>query len=413
MKRFPLYVALLMVGLLLGGASGCSSDPNVEGAKLDLRNKDYDRALENLEEAIARNPQNAEAYQLKGQVLLEQLSSINDAQAYQAKAQEMVSAFNQAAEIDPAMQETNNQYLRQAYVNVFNSGIQAFNRGRENPNAYADAATYFGVATEIMPDSAAGYVNQAFAYMNSGRQAEAVAPFERALALGDVDPQTYIYLSDLYRMQASELEEGTEKQELQMKMVNILEEARSAYPENADVQAQLLNAYIMADMEDRALQTYREAVEREPGNKLYQYNYGSLLLEAERYEEAIEHLRRAVELDPEYSNAYYNLGASYINMAVDESEEINALDDSLRANRSSLNQQQIREIETQIEQKTEQRQELFSEAIQPLERAKELTEAAGESASEICRALFSAYVQTGAQDKAESIAECAGYEDLN
>ena len=30
---------------------------------------------------------------------------------------------------------------------------------------------------------------------------------------------------------------------------------------------------------------------------------------------------------------------------------------------------------------------------------------------EICRALFQAYVQTGQQEKAFSIAECAGYTD--
>ena len=73
MKRFPLLLVLLLGGFLIMGANGCSSDPNVEGAKLDLRNKDYDRALENIDKALQNDPQNAEAYYLKGQVLQEML----------------------------------------------------------------------------------------------------------------------------------------------------------------------------------------------------------------------------------------------------------------------------------------------------------------------------------------------------
>ncbi|NBW94064.1 MAG: hypothetical protein EBR20_06845, partial [Bacteroidetes bacterium] len=71
MNRFPLFLSLIFAAFLIAGADGCSSDPNVEGAKLDLRNQDYDRALGNLETALENNPQNAEAYELKGRVLSE------------------------------------------------------------------------------------------------------------------------------------------------------------------------------------------------------------------------------------------------------------------------------------------------------------------------------------------------------
>ena len=78
MKRFPLLLALLFGGFLLIAADGCSSDPNVEGAKLDLKNKDYDRAMENIGKALESNPENAEALELKGQILQEQAFAVQD-----------------------------------------------------------------------------------------------------------------------------------------------------------------------------------------------------------------------------------------------------------------------------------------------------------------------------------------------
>ena len=150
----------------------------------------------------------------------------------------------------------------------------------------------------------------------------------------------------------------------------------------------------------------------DPDNKLYRYNYGSLLLQAEDFGKAIENLTRAVELDPEYGNAFYNLGAAYVNQAVEFSEEINTIDDELRSNRDNMSAADISAREARMEELAEIRRVSFSEAIGPLERAKELTEAKGEDLTAICMALFSAYVQTDQEDMAKSVQSCAGYEDM-
>ena len=100
MKRIAIFLVCL-VGSYLWMGAGCSSDPNVEGAKLDLRNKDYDRALENLAEALGRNPDNAEAYELKGRVLQQQASETTDSEQYQEAIQEMIEAYDRALTIRP------------------------------------------------------------------------------------------------------------------------------------------------------------------------------------------------------------------------------------------------------------------------------------------------------------------------
>ncbi len=392
--------ALLVAGLvlMLAGAGGCSGDPNIEGAKLDLRNKDYARALENVEKALQRDPQNAEAYELKGRIILDLLSNQQDLdpEARQDTVRAMVAAFQKAVELDPKLQESVLNQLRFAYIREFQNGVNAFNRGREDSTYYLHAAIYFGNATIIQPDSAGAYVNQAFSLMNARRHAEAIAPLEAAIARGETSKDTYLILADLYRLQQQP-----------EKALEVLEQARERYPDDPDVQSQLLNAYVQAGKVTEAMDIYKEAVEKEPDNKLYRYNYGSLLLEAGRYDEAIEHLTKATELDPEYANAFYNLGAAYINKAVDVNDQAVALDDSLRTHRSELSQEQIQQLEEAVARLIEERRQLFAQAIPPLERARELLEARGENIQPICRALFQAYVQTDQTEKAREVEACA------
>ena len=74
----------------------------------------------------------------------------------------------------------------------------------------------------------------------------------------------------------------------------------------------LSNAYIAADKLDVAKDAFKEGVAKEPENKFYRYNYGSLLLNAQEYEAAAAQLEKAFEIDPDYENAIYNLAVTYV-----------------------------------------------------------------------------------------------------
>lgn len=391
---------LLLVAVLVGGADGCSSDPNVEGAKLDLRNKDYDRALQNVNTALEKNPDNAQALDLKGQILQEQAFATQDKDEHTRMLNEMIQAYQRVLELDPGLAEDVNQRLRLAYYNEFQRGVQAFNRGRETDSEYSVAAEYFGNAALIQPDSADAFLNEGYALYNAGNVAEAADRIERSIEMGESAADTYSFLSSLY---LSNDRAGD--------AVTLLEQARQKFPENVDIQAQLLNAYNAAGQADRAMQIYSESVAKEPNNKLFRYNFGSLLLNAERYDEAIEQLTVATTLDPEYADAFYNLGASYVNKAYSVNERMGEMDDALRTERANLSQDQITAREKELDQLGEERRSLYEQAITPLERARQLMESAGEDEAEVdrvCNALFGAYVQTGQDDKAKEAAACAG-----
>ena len=401
-KRIPLLLALLVCGFLFMGADGCASDPNVEGAKLDLKSKEYDRALENVEIALQKNPDNTEALELKGRILQEKAFTIDDPNEHANLISQMMEAFERAAILDPELDQTIENTLRIAYINEFQRGVQAFNRGRTNELEFNTAVIYFQAASVIMPDSAGPYVNQGFALMNAGRDAEAIVPFERAITHGENAADTYTFLSNLYLVNNRAAD-----------AVTLLKTARDLYPQDADMQAQLLNAYQLSGQIDLAMEEYGAAVAEDPNNKIYRYNYGSLLLDANQFDDAIEQLQVAVDLDNQYANAQYNLGAAYVNKAVTINDQINAIDDDLRANRDSYSDAEKNARQDEMDRLADDRRALFQQAIAPLEQARTLFEANGEDAMAICQVLFQRYVQTNQRDRAESIQACAGYDDMN
>lgn len=495
MKRFSFVCALIISGILLAGANGCSSDPNVEGAKLDLRNQDYDRALENVDTALENNPENADALELRGRILQEKAAQTADLDEHSRLIREMLESYERAVEVNPDMESIIEQRLRLAWVEEFQNGIEAFNQGQSDQSAYLRAAKHFENTVLIEPDSTGGYINQAYALINADRESEAIAPLEEAIARGDNSPEIYIRTASLYGATGQHDE-----------AVRVLREAREANPADMDIQAQLLNAYVMADRLDEAMTDYENLVVQDPSNKYYRYNYGSLLLEAESYDEAIEHLREAVRIDPHYPAAQFNLGAAFINRAVDLRDVINEMDDELRAQRPSLSREEITQRENAIDALVDEQHSYFEQAIEPLERALDLSSGArfevtgdpgtrftgsvsgtsaragddvarsvdglvpaefyvgggnvsgtftregeegelqarlvvgfeevasattgpgeatvtvsenvgnvgfvGTNVDAICQALFSAYIQTNQQEKAEVISDCAGYGDM-
>ncbi|MEM1126395.1 MAG: tetratricopeptide repeat protein [Bacteroidota bacterium] len=405
MKRSPLFFALILfAGWLVAGA-GCSSDPNIEGAKLDLRNKDYDRALENVATAIETNPENGEAYALKVQIISDMLSSVTDMGERTARVQEMREAYDQALALGAGGDAT--QRMRITYVSEFQSGIDAFNRGSEDSEAYDQAVAFFDNVIIIAPDSAAPYLNTAFALINAGQTDGAIDPLAMAIEKGENDPDSYIYLASLYRSSASRAD-GDQAAEMNQEAITVLEEARELYPDNPDIRSELLNAYVGAGRADEAMQAYADQVASDPENALYRFNYGTLLLQAEDFDAAIEQLSAATSLDDTMGNAFYNLGAAFTNKASEVNLRLSEMDDQRREQQGTASSDELASMDEQIETLVTERNELFEMSIDPLERARALLSGNGEDVSGVCQALFQAYFQIGEEEKGREAATCAG-----
>jgi len=405
-KRLSAFFALLVGGLVLAIASGCAGgNPFISEAENNLEQQNYEQALANVDSALAQpnlsGEQEAGAYMLKARILEQQAANTEDAQQHAELVQAAIEAQEEAIALNPSMRSEIQTRRQLQYVQEMQAGAKFFQQAQQNrdTSAYRNAAAHFETAHVIFPDSASAYLNEAYALINAGRQEESIAPMEGYVQRSDsVGADQYTLLGQLY-LTNNRAEDA----------VPVLEEGADQYPNNSDIQSLLLNAYNAAGQTESAIEAYQQQVERNPDNALYRYNLGSLLLNENRYDEAIQHLERAVELQPQNANAQYNLGAAHVNKAVAVDDRIGALEDSLRANENEFSQAQIQEVESQIQELAQQRRQLFQDAIPSLEQARQLTSASSPNRQGICRALFSAYVQTEQQEKARQVQECAGY----
>lgn len=376
LNRLPLLTLALVIAVLAGGADGCASDPNVEGAKLYIRSGELDQAVESLNTALTENPDNAEALVLRADVMRRQAENETDPAALQGLIDGAVADLDRARTLDPTVGTTERLA---AWAFAVNEG----NKVLRNPDMEAsDAAALLQSSIALMPDSVQGHFGYGLALIQLDRAGEAVAPLERSIEIGP-DPTGYFYLGRAHLLNDNSAE-----------AVTAFENGLAAYPENADLQTALLDAYVRTNQTDRAIERYDAALAGMAtggaDEALLRYNYGSLLLQAERYDDAQEQLLRSIELAPDNSDAQYNLGATYNNQAKVFDEQASETQDNDEANRL-----------------TERRNELLEQALAPLLRARELSAASGDEAN-ACSALFRVYAQLGRTEEAAEANACAG-----
>lgn len=412
MKKIVSYALLVICTFSAMAPAGCGSNPNVEGAKLDLRNKDYNRALENIAIALSEEPENAEALSVKGQILQGMAADTEDARERAVLLSEMALAYVNSTRVDSTFKGDHDRRMRMAYVEEFNAGIEVYDRAqylesRDQADGFEMAAAHFRNATMIYPDSTDAYFNEASAFFNAARLDDAIETFRLALDRGNTDRQMFVYLVSTLERAAVATDDEAVKQLRYREMVDVLERALVAFPTDEELRTMMMNAFVLAEEEERARSYYEEEFARQRTNKTFLYNYGTLLLRQQDYDVAIAILASAVELDPDYTNAQYNLGAAYINKAVVISEEYRARDEELFEARSRLSAEEAARRESALKELDAGRTALFRQAIKHLQVAKALTESELGQTRDICRALYQAFGQTNQRQRAEEVVACA------
>lgn len=380
-----------------------SVEAQVRRAENARKKQQLQEALGLIEQALEDEPDNVRALETRARIYQDS-AAVASGEAYLAAMRLMRADLEQVASLDEKRVEDVERQLLLSYVGEFRKGIDAFQNAQaaaddaERDGYFQSAADFFQGSAIAAPDSVGSYVNWAFALLGSGNELGAIEPLTLALEYGPPDFDVYNYLSRIYLTN-----------ERSADAVPVLEEAVSHFPDNSELQANLLNAYTMSGEMDRAIEQYSSAVADNPDNNLYRYNYGSLLLQVDRFDEAIDQLSDVVQRDSNYTDAQYNLGAAYVNKAIALNTRISGMDDDLRAKRDSLSNEEVDEREAEMDKLALERRDLFGLAIAPLEVALRLAETEeGRSTAEICRVLYQSYVQTNQMEKVESVQECAG-----
>ena len=307
MKR--ILSLLMILSFVVGFSAFQCSSTELTSAKLYIQQDNFDKALEALKKEVEKNPKSDEGFYLLGYVLGEK----DDVKG-------MLENFDKSTAISDKFAVNIAESKKYHWADGFNKGVMIFNQASKVGDTDSAAVVFnnaiekFNNAIMCQPDSADTYLNLAYAYINLGDRDAAVEPLTKVVELTKSE-DSYIQLSDLYLQKGLTLKADGNKEESMQNFnaaIKLLEEGKAQYPENGDILLLLSNSYIAADKLDVAKDAFKEGVQREPENKFYRYNYGSLLLNAEEYQNAAEQLEIALKIDPEYENAIYNLAVTYV-----------------------------------------------------------------------------------------------------
>jgi tetratricopeptide (TPR) repeat protein len=301
-----LSVIFIFLGFTFMGYQCGSTE--MTSAKLYIQQKNYDKALELLQQEVQKNPKSDEGFYLLGLV-------------YGEKEQfdKMTDAYNKSLSISKSYQEQINQSRQYYWAAMFNRGVKAYQDGVNSSDDDSSkilldrAANFFQQAISIFPDSSDTYKNLAFVHLSTGNYDKAEEPLRKCIEK-EQTVDCYRYLGEILYEKGTNLKETNEAAAMKAfdDAIEVLEEGRKHHPNNPDVLLVLANAYIGADKLTVAKDIFKAGVDNEPNNQYYRYNYGVLLLGADQFEEAEEQFLKAIEIDPDYFNALYNLAVTYV-----------------------------------------------------------------------------------------------------
>ena len=171
-----LFIVSIMLGISVSYANS-SSEKKIDQAWDFYIESKYDAALKLLDEAISLDPENEEAYYLRGNVYC-------DSEKYLRAIQDL----NKALELDP---EDDMAYSDRGDAYYF-------------LDKYENALNDYNQAIKLDPDKADYYANRALAYYSLKQHAKALVDINKAIELDPNDS----YFTDMRNNIKSAMKEG-------------------------------------------------------------------------------------------------------------------------------------------------------------------------------------------------------------
>ncbi len=312
MKR--LFIVLSLLSMVFGITAFECASSEMNAAKMYMADnvKNYTKAREQLNLELAKNPKSDEAYFLLGKI-----------DYIQSNVPSMIENFDKSLAISAKFKSDITYYIAKTWETDFNRGIAYYNRaqkfeGDSSKALYRKALDAFKSAMECLPDTAAAFENYVFTAINLNELDLIEAPLKKLVASGK-KADHFTLLGKFYvdkGNKAKEAKKDAEATSAYDEAIKVLNQGRAKFPSNQGLLETLANAYVVSGKIDEAKASFSEGVKSQPNNKVFRYNYGTILLDAKDFEGAEEQLKKAVELDPNYLEAIYNLAACYVNWGV-------------------------------------------------------------------------------------------------
>jgi len=326
MKQRKILWSTLITGLVVLVISSCSDKMYVNRAITWAENGErLDTALKSVEHAseLEETKNWPKTYYAKGYVYQKIYETKNDEfkdlakkplfKAFDnyKKAYEMDEEDKFKGSIDAAMFKLHSNFIKE--------GVNSFQN-----NNYEDAFKNFEYALKVsdMPifenrvDTAIMF-NAGIAAQNMQNWEDAAQYYKKAAEHDYGEARTYILLKNAYFQTGDTT-----------KAVEALKEGFNKYPGNENMIASLINHYLLnTDHPEDALDFIQEAKKRHPENAQYYSAEAQIYDKLDRNEKAKESYKAALERDPDLFMALYNLGVLYFNEGVDIVSKANQTQD--------------------------------------------------------------------------------------
>jgi len=354
---------LLYIFALVGFLWACeTTDPLVNDVQIFLITGDYDQAMEVVETALAEDENNHIAHYYKGVILTAQAEDFEDPRDRKPYYERARSSFDAAKNLMTQLEETPDelQELEETvtfyWAEEFNSGVNILNDDSlraATPDPNFTAIAHFENAATVQPDSALSYQVMSSAYFNEDDLDNAVSSYEKAMDLLEApEKEDYEYMISILIVQ-SNFERAIEYSD----------EARAAFPGETIFVQLLADAYLQAGDQDKAIELVEGLIAEDPENPQYRRVLGTQIYQT------------VGALSDEVSDLYEEAFEMRRNMRTLQGEERN------RAER------QLEEIQSQIDSKEDEIDELTEISIREMSRVVEL-EPESESANFILGIIY-------------------------
>jgi tetratricopeptide (TPR) repeat protein len=270
MKSIITKSVLLLLTVVFIASCG---DPNIESAKLDLRNQNYEGVLESANKAIEADPNNALAYYYKGVAMGELTMKKPIDQRVPGFADTRV-AYMKSIELGNEMEKVpaevllSDVRLAELWRIEVNEAFKLIAPEEAEPTqeGLAKSIHHLNNAITLEPDSTQTLTMYSYAYEMMGDIDNAVLYTEMLIeALVDnPDVDAYLRLAFFYS-NAGEKDKAAE----------LLNEARVIFPESIEVVQEQANNYLALGDMDSALRVVRELIDSDPENTQYRLVFGT------------------------------------------------------------------------------------------------------------------------------------------
>ncbi|NKB68081.1 MAG: tetratricopeptide repeat protein [Candidatus Latescibacteria bacterium] len=282
------YFSCAALFLLLLGLVGCQS-ASLTAAKLYVQEGESQRALEQLQAALAEDPTNPEIHYMIGEIA-----------AQEGRYADMAEAFGKSLQSGDAFRLKIKQVQDHYWALEYNRGVAQVTGGTPD---LENAHSIFTNATVIEPQRLEAWRNLAYVNYRLEDLPAATTTYEHILVSAPGDTATLSALGTLYL-----------SQERYGQAVEALKRRGEVKPVGANTFINLGIAYERLQQPTQAKDAYIAAVGVDSTVFSGHYNLGNFYWSQEQYDEAARAYERAVAIDPEDIDALFNLAVTYISL---------------------------------------------------------------------------------------------------